>query len=498
MEERQDTNMKKKVLLTFVGNRDPYASPQKRSFISRILGRTKEKEGDLRDREGSVLTVGRELKPDIVYLFPSSKVKAAETGTPDNQTEDRAIQASEIMEGWEAGPKCHVLPLMTDNVADTSKLYPCFRDNINKVMNELAKCANNRENWQGEYEITFAASSGTQQMNQTAQLFLANVPFEAHYCRCSDPKHVKKGGNRVFPVVPFPLEETTLLKRIDANVEGFYFHSVIEDCARLAEMSAFRPRSIMAGIVRNLFSAYESMDFMQYQEAYDLIRTDKENLDEFNDYPAHVPTERISAILDNQRASLDNLKGQGAGENACNLVDLYFNMERAFARGNYVDVLSRFWRLREGMMNFRLLANCCLNIRALSTPPEGKNKKKHEANLRVLKNSKYENRVNWEKDRIKTEDGLRSLSDILCGLFQDLELKQFEDKFHRKFENLRLVRNKTIVAHGMSPVERKDVEDCMTLGREIVALIPGGMEIYKSYPFTLENFREIVGLLKHV
>ena len=177
-------------------------------------------------------------------------------------------------------------------------------------------------------------------------------------------------------------------------------------------------------------------------------------------------------------------------------MDLYFNMKRAFARGNYVDVLSRFWRLREGMMNFRLLVNFCLDSRALLNKARDEKEAERAANLEVLKNSPYAERVNWEKSRIKTEDGLRSLSDILCGLFHDHELERFNKKFQWKFENLRQVRNTTIVAHGMSPVKKEDVEDCITIGKEIVELVPGGAEIYKSYPFTLENMREIVGLLK--
>lgn len=497
MQERQST--KKKVLISFVGKRDPYSDNMTMRLLKRLRG------ADPSSFEGSVLTVCRELKPDIVYLFPSSKDMVAKTKDPKNHTEDRANQAREIMAGWKNGPECHIMPLMVDNVSKASKLYPCFRNNLNKVMNELANKAADRENWQDEYEITFVLTSGTQQMNQVAQLVLANAPFEAHYCSCSDPKFVGKGESRVFPIKPFPLEETTLLNRIDANVEGFYFHSVVDDCARLAEMSIHHPRRVMAGIIRGVFSAYEKMEVMQYDEAFNivapLVKDYSEAKDDIRERQSYVPTERISAALEEQRAFLGKLKGQRADENAYNLVDLYFNMDRAFKRGNFVDVLSRFWRLREGMMNFRLLTNCRLNPRHISKPISGETKleqQKREENFNKLHDGTYKDKVNWDNDRIKTEDGLRSLSDILCGMFQDRELKQFDDKFHWKFENLRTVRNKTIVAHGMSPVQEKDVADCMTLGKEIIELIPGGTEIYNSYPFTLEKIREIVGLLKHV
>ena len=497
----------KKVLISGVGMRDPYAETVNKTeskpqpFWRRLFGAQPPLSEDIVRTEGGVLTACRELQPDIVYLFPSSKALADK---PDNQTEDRANQAVEIISSWEKHPECLVMPLKTDNASDLSKLYPCFRSNINKVMNDLAKRADNKEHWQDEYEIILLTSSGTQQMNHVARLVLANAPFEARYCSCLAPQFKKDGESRIKWDKPVTLEETTLLKRIDADVEGLYFHSVSDDCARLEDVSIYKPQKIMAGIIRKIFTAYEKMELLQYDEACNAIipimklyRQEKDSLSERN---SAVPFERISSILEAQAAFLSELKGQGELESTHNLVDLYFNMERAFKRGNYVDVLSRFWRLREGMMNFRLFSNCCLNRRALSAEfSEDVNKEReHEENLNLLQRSEYSDRVDWNKDYLKNEDGLRSLSDILCGLFKDHDLKRFENKFNNKFDNLRLVRNRTIVAHGMASVKQKDVEDCMTIGKEIIKLIPGGSELYKSYPFSLDNIREIVGLLKHV
>lgn len=164
------------------------------------------------------------------------------------------------------------MPLKTDNASDLSKLYPCFKSNINKVMNDLAKRADNKENWQGEYEIFLLVSSGTTQMNQIIQLVAANAPFKARYCRCIDPKHLKENEEkRTYFVDPDPFEETTLLKRIDADVEGLYFHSVSDDCAQLEGVSIYKPQKIMAGIIRKIFMAYEKMELLQYDEACNAI-----------------------------------------------------------------------------------------------------------------------------------------------------------------------------------------------------------------------------------
>ena len=70
---------KKKVLFSFVGSRDPYSDGK----VKRLWKKFK---GQETSSEGSVLTACRWLKPDIVYLFPSSKEKAAQTSTPENHT----------------------------------------------------------------------------------------------------------------------------------------------------------------------------------------------------------------------------------------------------------------------------------------------------------------------------------------------------------------------------------------------------------------------------
>ena len=100
------------------------------------------------------------------------------------------------------------------------------------------------------------------------------------------------------------------------------------------------------------------------------------------------------------------------------------------------------------------------------------------------------------KKRFK--ENLSVFSSVLSNVFGDTEIKAFEKTFKNELESLRLTRNKTIVAHGMLPVDKKDAEMCLQIGERLVDLIPEGKPVYERYPFTRENVIELVDLLKRV
>lgn len=483
---------KKKVLFSLVGKRDPYnqtlaEAPQ--GFFSRLSGRAQEaEEGVPLTQEGSVLTVCRKVNPDILYLFPSGKAKIP---NPENQTEDKAKEVKKIVAEWDGPhPQCHVIPLEVVNAADVDEVYVNFKNNVLKILNRLS-----RDHGQDGCEFFVDTTSGTPQMAEAVKLYLANAPIAPTYCQSRDPKHLEEGEERVVFVEPM-LEETILLAQLDNDVDGFYFHSVTEGCSKLIATTKLRERKVVADILRAAFSAYEKMEVMQYDAAFDELSEVYEKRIKKLEMP------RLDEILSAQTTYLgkmqDQVRQKDSAETAHNLVDLCCNMMRAFARGNYVDVLSRFWRLREGMMNFRLLKNHYLDKRNIYRRVEGDTKNKGEENYNKLMNSPYKERVDWEKGWVKNDDGLGAMSDILCKVFGDQELKEFEQKSKNILRKLRNVRNQTIVAHGMLPVSAENVKDCMSLGKQIIALIPKGQELYDQYPFTLANMKELVGLLKHV
>ena len=516
---REWTAPRKKVLLSFVGMRDPYNDnnkskpctapipPQSKpmSFSSRFIQdlqylfllRDSLQPGvadpviaapsdapRAREDWGSILTICEELRPDIVYLFPSSRERARD---PKNQTEDKACQVRAILQKQGDSPECHILPLDVEDVTNLQELYKCFKNNLLEVLNGLSS-----EHPQGlsGYDFYFNTSSGTQQMSQIAQLYLSVSQIHPQFYSCVAPQFADAEGRRVRLIEVPLIAETSLLARLEENAKRGYFHAAVSDCASLAESTLLPERRTIARLLGKAFAAYEAMDFMQYGEAFDGIQELESKLE-------ILQLSELREILAQQKAFLEHVKGNAEEnaeeESAHNLVDLYFNMARAFERGNYVDVLARFWRLREGVLYYRLSKHG-INKRHLADSLPG--------SLRTLERA-YPDAVVWTEMYFK-EENLSVFSRILSNVFNDDEIRDFERDFGGDLESLRLTRNRTIVAHGMLPVDREAAATCLQIGERLVDLIPevdpipGGRQVYEQYPFTRENVGKLVDLLKRV
>ena len=494
---------RKKVLLSFVGMRDPYndnvktkpcttktpPQPKPMGFFSRIgqylHGNPPTPVASApvivapsdapRPREdwGSILTICDGLKPDIVFLFPSSKEKAKDQ---ENQTEDKARQVQEILRKQEESPECYIFPLDVDNVTNHEKLYISFKNNCLKVL-EMLHIQEHPESLL-TFDFCFNTSSGTQQMSQVAQLYLSVSQIKPQFYQCTAPKFAE--GKRVQPVNTPLVAEASLLARLESNAERGHYHSVVSDCDSLSELTFLPGRRSIAETLKKIFGAYEKMDLMRYKKAFEEMQKI-----EFTMESPYLPD--CEKILDNQRAFLDHLKEDKEEESTHNLVDLYFNLLRAFRRGNYADVLARFWRLREGILYFRLF-QCGINKRRLrDSAPDS---------LKKLQDRCSPGMVDWSKMYFKESMGV--FSNILIDIFDDIDLQSFEEKFEKNLDHLRYARNKSIAGHGMRPVDPQDAVMCVKIGKELIHLIPGGKPVYEQYPFTPENAVKLAGLLKKV
>ena len=495
-------NPRKKVLLSFVGMRDPYNDNNKTKpctaptlaqldsmgFFARLrylFGNPPSPVASdpvimvpsdaprARDDWGSILTICDELQPDIVFLFPSSKEKAKDQ---KNQTEDKAHQIQEILRKQEKSPECYILPLDVDNVTDHEKLYISFKNNCLKVL-EMLHIQEYPENLL-DFDFCFNTSSGTQQMSQVAQLYLSVSQIKPQFYQCAAPNFAD--GKRVQPVNTPLVAEASLLARLESNAERSHYHSVVSDCDSLSDLTFLPGRRVIAKTLKEIFGAYEKMDLMRYKDAFEAMQKI-----EFTMESPYLPD--YEKILNDQRAFLDHLKEDKEEESTHNLVDLYFNLLRAFRRGNYADVLARFWRLREGVLYYRL-SQYGINKRRLNDSSP--------RSLEKLREKSSPGMVDWSRMYFKENMGV--FSEVLIDIFNDVDLKSFEGKFSKNLEHLRYARNKSIVGHGMRPVDPQDARMCVEIGRELIHLVPGGNAIYERYPFTPENAVKLAGLLKKV
>ena len=118
---------KKNVLLSFVGNSDPWpykGTPEERTAVC----------PDGFD-EGAILGLCKGLDeenhPDILYMFPSCRERS------QNNTEWRAEWVREILSREEPEIRCQILPLNIDDPTNFEQISREWDRNISLVLDEL-------------------------------------------------------------------------------------------------------------------------------------------------------------------------------------------------------------------------------------------------------------------------------------------------------------------------------------------------------------------------
>lgn len=457
-----NNNETKKVLLTFVGNRDPYPSkPAEKG----------------KDNRGSILALCDEIKPDIVYLFPSSKKTAPD---PKNQTEDNASEVVGVLKKQYPTIECVIMPLEVKDPTDFLALAKELDKKISKILEDRCEPV--------KYKFHMNCTSATQQMTAWSYIFCnsGRIPAITSW-QSIDPRFVLPSGKRNRKISTSFVEENTCIKNILSGVKSFNFHSVKENCRKIADITttSIPERRDVAKILVKLFEAYTSLDILGYWEAYKTIRK--------------IPTVKLDcdsqAIICSQVEWLEELKNEKIEETPSNLTDLYFNMQRCFERGAYADVLARFWRIAEGSVNFRLQNQWGINPRDLNNSP-------NETNLKTLRDQLSLPQSNYDRELLLFQKGRKALE-----VFNDPYYSEIKEKYRKKPHDQKSYddelkemidkRNNTIVAHGMRPVSEQDARKCLEIAKDFLqGLIPDCEKRMQEYPFTKERLQKLVSLLK--
>ena len=171
----------KKVLLSFVGNTDPWA----------YKGTPEDMPAECpagRDREGAALGLCDYMKPDAVYLFPSCRAK---NPAPADNTEWRAERIRDILVERFPEMRCVIVPLDVYDATDFGQLSEALDRNISFVLDEAGDDA----------DFFVNCTSGTQQMTATGYV-LANTGRlpSCTLLQCKDPGRLKDGEPRVREV----------------------------------------------------------------------------------------------------------------------------------------------------------------------------------------------------------------------------------------------------------------------------------------------------------
>lgn len=299
-----------KVMISCVGNRDPFARDN--------------------NQTGPVLTVAEKIRPDAVFLLPTSQM-----GNPQSATEENAWKTKEYLDILDWRPKVSVLPLLVRDAANVQEVMTVMKSELRRLLEVLQADG-------VPFELHLNVSSGTPQMQQTL-IVLAHsgfFPAPTLLWQALDPKLAV--GDRVRSVTTHFLEEENILHAIRKYADQYAFGVIALEFKRLAEISAFQARRSLAEEFRRLFLAYAAWDHLDYRQALDRLRSVWRRFQ-------GTEAKDLDTALAEQAAFLERLCREST-ETVLVLVDLYSNAERAFARQAYADVLARFWRLYEGAL----------------------------------------------------------------------------------------------------------------------------------------------------
>ena len=465
---------RKKVLLSFVGGRDPYNDKNNKEEHSLDIV---PENGEPRPKNewGSILTICNELQPDIVYLFPSCKEKNPENNTEGNAEKVKAI----LMEkrGDQPSLLCNIWPMDIQDATDFEEISVEMEKKIDAVLQELGELAG--------YEFHWNCSSGTQQMTAVGYVFAnsGKIP-EITRWQCKDPERLRPGEERLREINTAFLDESVYRKRIEAGVERLAFLSVKENSDGLSEKAGSEKLRRIGTFLKHVFDAYTYMDVLRYQDAYVKLR-DVERNSVFGD----LMDIELKGLLKRQVETLKILQGGSIKETPQNLVDLYFNMHRCFERGNYADVLARFWRMGEGSLYYRLESEWGINPRDL-------NNSSNKNSLAILRQESRYQPTRHRKEFIGFEGGRKALLEVFKDkAYIEMWKSYTKEQYYpskKVWDENRIIslinkRNDSIVAHGMRPVLKENAEDCLPIAEAmLLALVPDAEQRIREYPFKKE------------
>ena len=196
----------KKILLTFVGEQDP------------ISEKTNE--------EGSIVTLVRHLKPDIVYMFPTVKTLGAK-----NSTDKNARDTEDWIKADFPQTDFICMPISTDPT-DYTSLLTIMKQEVKKTLKQIQR------EFSDSYELHANCSSGTPQM-KTTWLIFANTGLlpRVHLWQVANPQF--KTEDRITEIQGAFIEEENIIVRAQRYAQNLMFYSVIEELAELFKISIY-------------------------------------------------------------------------------------------------------------------------------------------------------------------------------------------------------------------------------------------------------------------
>ena len=372
-----------RIFVSFVGGADSFKL-KKGAFIS--------SEG-VEDKEGGLVKIARRVKPHYILMMYTPDFKTIEE---DNVKYIR--DHSDIL-----GANCHLIPIdLAEGISDFDAtkfehLRKVVPNKVNSVLEQIQiECGD------ADYQLSINATSGTPQMISTLYsavnfskipaLRLNMFPDDARrehvtFYQGLEWKHTKVADGS--PEADFHkkevrnftldfLNEDSIFVRLREAAQKFDFHLMEVECRELWKN---RPRSSLgrslAYALEQICVAAQLADQMNFGEDPNEIMTNGElpksavavmnslclwngdahkvKMSDMHDVSMFVKTaeayrDRLSDLVKVSQPASNRV----VVENSHNLIELYRNIQRCFVRASYTDVLSRYYRLGEGIIYYVL------------------------------------------------------------------------------------------------------------------------------------------------
>jgi hypothetical protein len=150
-------------------------------------------------------------------------------------------------------------------------------------------------------------------------------------------------------------------------------------------------------------------------------------------------------------------------ENPDNLFELYWNLRRAYERNAYADVLSRFYRLVEGLAEYRL-----------------------------------ETKYKISREQCKNDPKRKGVNGLFC-LLQEKGDTIFNNTRNEEILRNKNQRNHTIVAHGMNPVPKWAADQCVEKAEDLMkAFFPDVPCTIEQMPLSRDTMLDMIDALEQI
>lgn len=364
------------------------------------------------------------FKPDYIFFFASTQSKS---------------QIEKIREKIKFRPQ-GTENIITPSAEDLGKCYKTLMDGLSSRMSEWKIRPGN---------LIPDYTGGTKTMSSA--LVLATIDLVKRYSYVGGKERDKDGigvvieGKEKMWYRKNPWDQMGVLERKKINT---YFNSGRYRMAR--EISEKLENKVSKGeepfykILSDLIRGYESWDYFKHREAQRLIQ---KALSSLKIYVAGRENKKFLKLINTIQKNADFLNRVTHAENKNRLLvyGLLSNAERrAMLEGKFDDAVARLYRALEKIAQTQLAEN--YNVSTSNVNPRDL-----PENLKDEFETKYRNK----RGRIKI--GLQADYRLLREFGDEVGEKYCQDE--EKIERILDIRNKSILAHGDTPVSEKTYND---------------------------------------